>query len=232
VLAGALRLDPLELIQVACLRAASSELVLEELSVREELQLMAGDAFNERVLIFSRLCPQSGIPSAVMDFPQLATVLARVGKRGLDGMRELLALILSQALIAGNPETVEWQVQRTAVLSSGPSEWTPENLPATSQAIRESVAAEWVRTGGRNAYDVLGVTPDASDAAIRIALHDATQRFGPPVLDDADLGPAKTYLEIIRARRTEAGRILLDPQERRTYNHSLAQAFMKLTAEG
>ena len=64
----------------------------------------------------------------------------------------------------------------------------------------------------RTAARVLALAPAAQKnralaamaKAIRAGHVELVQRFGPPTLDDADLGPAKVYLQIIRRRRNEA----------------------------
>ncbi|MEW5854430.1 MAG: response regulator [Myxococcota bacterium] len=223
MLATTVRLDPVETVQRACLEFTTEESAGRILGSFTGMHLLRGNAFNERVLVFMRLCPNSDLPARLMDEPTVPEALQRCRGVSPTGVRELLSLILSQAIFMGRQGTTPPLVRRTAALTSSGGEWRPAGLLFSDLSTREAVAAEWIRTGGRDAYGVLGVTPDVQPAGVAEALASLTARFGPPSMDGVNLGPAKTYLEIIRARRDEAARILSNPQERAAYDARLAQ---------
>jgi hypothetical protein len=217
------QLDPLEAVQRACLQCLTGARLKEALDSLPDSSLLRSDAFNERLFLFTRLRPHSSVPVALMDWPLLSEARQRIQAGGDEAAQDLLALILSQAVVLGEPDKVSLRARRAAVLASDAVSWDGPGISKADAAHREGIAADWINTAGRNAYDVLGVSRDASLEDVRAAHAHQVEHLGPPAKHGADLGPATPYLIILRTRRDEALRILGNPILRAAYDDALAQ---------
>jgi CheY-like chemotaxis protein len=207
------RLDPVQLIQQACLECATDAQVCTVVSGVLLEPLLKSAATHERLKVFRTLCSDSPIAGTLQDQPSVELVLQRLHALGVrTAERQISALLLSHGEEDGAA------TPRPAFAATRAADWRPLGTPPSTFALREQIAAEWVRTGGRSAYDVLGVLRSASPQDVWAAVKSHLAQFGPPTWDDAPLGPSATYLAIVRARRDEAARILMDPELRARYD--------------
>jgi len=200
-------LDPVECVQRACLALPAEDDAAELLVSVGQFPLTLGEAFTERSTVLERVVPGSVVPGLCQDRPTLNTAVQRARAAGPTGVRELLALLLTQAVRVGTAPGA-LPVRRHGVLASSGGDWRGAQVGQGDLFIREMVAEEWVRTGGRPAHMLLGVPADAPAPVVEVARNGHVTRFGPPALNTSSLGPARRYLDVIRARREEAARVL------------------------
>lgn len=224
------RLDPVELIQRACVTTMRSD---EALGVLSQIDLSEGDqvehvlrtdAFEDRLFLFTRLRPRTVVPRFIMDSPPLTEAIARLASREAEALPDLCALVLSGALHIGPHDTGQLTSRRSTVLAGGRGGWRPRDLAPEHQQARERVAQEWLRTAGLSAYEVLGLPTSATDDEIIAARDARIAEFGPPAWSHADLGPAAAVLAVVRAQRDDAAMVLLDPALRRRYDAQQSDA--------
>lgn len=218
VLAARFRLDPVEAVVRACLELPSDLDALKTLAGLESMPLQPGPFFRARVTLLQEVRPQSSLAMRLVPPMTVREAIALARDAGPSGVRELLAIILSRAVQLGNSRVGSTRSPHPHVVLSP---WRRAGLPAESQVAREAVAAEWARTVGQDAYVTLGVDRDAPDTAAVSSVASLRQRFGPPAMEDADLGPLRPTLDLLRARREEAAHILSSATNRFAYNAAL-----------
>lgn len=210
VLAMQARLDPVEAVQRAALECLGDEeareLVLADETPRAT-HLLLSQVFAERALSFSALRPTSQLVRQLMDEPTLRDAIARA-ESVPSGLKELAALVLSGAFMIASPGEEAPMQKRPPVLGSFGGRWRPPGLPAADVELRESIALEWLRSGGRKPHEILCVEANATPAQVQQAVVEMDKRFGPQALDSKNLGPAKRFLHVVRARFFEAARLM------------------------
>lgn len=212
-----MRLDPMEMVQRAAFHA-NLDTIMGWLRALIRKRLVAGDAFNERVLVFARLRPDSVVPMSLMEPQTVSAAVQKAQVLGPDALRDLAALIMSGCVEVMEGEGATPERRAVTLASTLLQPWDTHEPTALQQ--RESIAMEWVRTMGLDAYTLLGVEPAAPWIEVETALRVLDSRLG-PALDQADLGPAKSYLTLMRARRDEVRRLLGNPAQRQVYDAGL-----------
>ncbi len=207
VLATQLRLDPMEVVMRGCLDGVAPE---EARTMLEAMQsrgrLFHTPSFLDRSAMFSILRPKSQLLSLLTGVEQPAEALARASQVS-GGVNQLLALVFSGAYhVAQRAEDVPPQA-RASVFGALGGIWRAPGLPREVMATRENIAREWLRSAGNSPQEVLGVAANATAEDARAALERFRQEFGPE-LDSNNLGPARSYLQVIRARVQEAAALL------------------------
>ncbi len=210
VLAMQARLDPVEAVQRAALECLGSEEARELLLAAPGAKggsLLRSQVFEERALSFSALRPTSALVGQLMDEPPLEDAITRA-QAVTGGLNQLAALVLCGAFVIGEPGLEEPVPKRPAVLGSFGGRWRPPGLAQKDVELREEIAQEWLRSGGRKPHEILGVEPTATRDQVQGAMWTLSQKFGPPALDNQELGPAKRFLHVVRARFAEAARLM------------------------
>jgi hypothetical protein len=176
------------------------------------------DAFNERVLLFARVRPDSVVPLWMQERLTVRDAVLRAQSHGPEALRDLAALLLSGTVEAGQdaPAVRAPSRGRGPVLGATALQPWPSNNPTTLEH-REALALEWLRTWGADAYAVMDVVPRASITECQTAL-DALESRLAPSLDMLDLGPAKTYVAIMRARLGVLRHIFADEERRQHHD--------------
>jgi len=202
------RLDPLSLVMRACLDVADEQVARALLTPVADWPVYASDVLAERQVLLQRLRPGSPVAQACASASSVRAALEVSAGTGSHGVRELLALLLTQSLKVAHGHGGMGMTKRAAVLAPSVGRWGEPAGPSDA-LVRDMVAAEWLRTGGRPSSVVLGLREERpAQADVEHAVRDLRLRFGPPALDAAALGPARPYLELVRARRDEAARVL------------------------
>lgn len=219
VLSMAVLLDPLDLVTRTCLDSFAERQAVRVLAPVGALKVFSGEAFAERALLLHRHRPNSQTVSLLNGDPSVATVLARIKDLpDQASARELLALVMVRAVnLADTPPPPE-TARRATVLGMLERPWQPTGLASTASRQREAVARSYIFSGGRDAYGALGAHRNATDEELSEIAQKARLAFGPPAMDDADLGPAKVYLALLRRRRDEAIKLLCNPTRRAAYD--------------
>lgn len=210
VLAMQARMDPVEAVQRAALECLGSEEARELLLAAAGAKggsLLRSQVFEERALSFSALRPTSALVGQLMDEPPLEDAITRA-QAVSGGLNQLAALVLCGAFVIGEPGLEEPVPKRPAVLGSFGGRWRPQGLPHKDVELREEIALEWLRTGGRKPHEILGVDATATRDQVQGAMWTLSQKYGPPALDNQELGPAKRFLHVVRARFVEAARLM------------------------
>jgi CheY-like chemotaxis protein len=217
VLGTVVRLAPMDMVLRTSLEVLRDEEAEALLRPVMHLKLVSGVFHVQGARTLTALRPGSHAPENVSSQTLVAETLRRA-KEGATGLLgEVVALLLTGAAGTGGTPAPP---PTGAVPGWGDpaGEWRPAGLDAAALAAREEVASEWLRTTGRSAYAVLDVGPLATGAEVQAGWAAAVARTGPPALEDLDLGPARPCLEVVRARRDEAARVLLGDQARRDYD--------------
>jgi len=74
--------------------------------------------------------------------------------------------------------------------------------------------------GGLNHFEVLGLSPGASNAQVKKAYHEASRRYHPDRYFQKNLGSFRARIERIFKRISEANAVLTDPQRRKEYEQA------------
>ncbi len=216
-------LDPLDLVARTCLDEVSQEDAVRLLVPVRARQMVPAEAFQERSLVLLRHRPAAQFRELLQHGPTVEVALSRLqAQPGGANARELLALIVLQAVTletAGPPPSAP---KRPTVLASLESPWVTPAVSLGAVAVRQVVARAWLETFGMDAFGTLGLSPLATQQDVDAAAARWQDTLGPPTLDNADLGPAKVYLAVLRRRRDEALRLLADPGQRNVYRGWLA----------
>lgn len=204
------RQDPLRALAEACHLLPSEEAAASLLAPALARHIYRADGFDERVLAVRSVWPDTRVEELVQGNDNLQQAVAHARVLSHQGVRQLLALVLVEALRIA-PQVAPRGGPRAGVVAPPPRPWCPPGTPAAEVVLRDLVATEIIRTVGRPAPGLLGVDWDAPAEAVTAAQEALKTRLGPPALDDAELGPARMALELWRARRDEAARILRAP---------------------
>ncbi len=207
VLATQVRLDPMEVVMRGCLDVVPREEargILQDLVGQGSLHATA--SFLDRAAMFSMLRPRSQLLTMLLGVRDPTVALAKASMI-TGGVNELLAMVASGAYFVGESPADAPAQPRASVFGALGGQWRTPGVTAQTLALREDIALEWLRGAGETPQDVLGVPPAATLDEARAAAAKLRERFG-PALDTQDLGPARSFLHIIRARVREAGNVL------------------------
>ncbi len=91
--------------------------------------------------------------------------------------------------------------------------------------LAAEVQTTWLKSQGRNFFDVLGISSEASDGEVAAALERFKERFGPDRLKASKLGPAASLAAGLIGLGAEMDWVLLDPVRRADYAREITATF-------
>ena len=89
------------------------------------------------------------------------------------------------------------------------------------QVSRRNIAAYYKKTKGKNHWEVLGLTKEASDADIKKAYFELAKVFHTDAFTGQNPGKMADLLQVVFNRITEAYHCLLNPEQRQEYERKL-----------
>ena len=89
------------------------------------------------------------------------------------------------------------------------------------QVSRRNIAAYYKKTKGKNHWEVLGLTVNASDADIKKAYFELAKVFHTDAFTGQNLGKMEDLLQVVFNRITEAYQCLLNPEQRQEYERKM-----------
>lgn len=206
-------MDLLEVLLEAALDGEGVDARREFAARRDETVEKTVD-FEEGLLAFARLRPESPLPGAILAGTK--TVGAVLGGLPLAAVGELCALRFAGLVRLGSdPPADERVIPRALRREEAADVVVDKELVARLQRAL-------LRARGGTLYDFVNVPRTAPDDEVRRAVTRTRETLGPEAHEGRVLGPARAAAKDVWSLLVEAESVLTDPERRREYDASLA----------